>query len=261
MKQRGPPSNQLTLSIYNSQIERSISMSKKHMHEEQVVMDFIQTQDLHCFGMSNEDAIAMRQQLQHAKHNHITDVFPDFYIPDGFVEHFRITSSNESSKGSRQKREDDHCNQALDEMLTSATQSQCQSQSTIQHTHEYFLKSLQKNWDSHANSFQKYTGKQNVSAFLLDYEDNMLYMYQQTGRKYDTSPESSLPCYFLSRDAQALSWIYANHHNVQYVLFTNHDIVECIKIQSIPALLKNISKYCIKGMHGLHTTCVIKIPI
>lgn len=236
-------------------------MSKKHMHEEQVVMDFIQTQDLHCFGMSKEDAIAMRQQLQHANHNCITDEFPDFYIPDGFVEHFRVASSNENGKGSQQKREDAHCNQTLDEMLTSATQSQFRSQSTIQHTHEYFLKSLQKNWDSHTNSFQKYTGKQNVSAFLLDYEDNMLYMYQQTGRKYDTSPESSLPCYYLSRDAQALSWIYANRHNVQYVLFTNHNIVECIKVQSIPALLKSISKYCIKGMHGLHATCVIKIPI
>ena len=50
------------------------------------------------FGMSIEDSEVIMKAFSEAEANYESKLFPDFIFDDGFIEHFRVTSSFEKKK-------------------------------------------------------------------------------------------------------------------------------------------------------------------
>ena len=249
-------------------------MSKQPRETEQRAMQFINqaitnAQNLVFFGVPIEEVEQLSTQLAQALPNQQPNEFPDFYIPNGFVEHFQITSSRETSKGSRQQRESNQFRHKVDQeiaKLKNAWENDAESnyheQSWMQaaplHTHKNLLYSLEKNWRDHLQSFAKFAGNTTISIFLLDYTDRLLKMHQNVppnlpdGCQWGDLPLPTSSCtYRLSRDKDALQWIYKNCNGIKYVLFTNHEIAECIKVENIPFITQwELHGYQIKGCIG-----------
>lgn len=83
-------------------------------HQEQNVIDLIKgvLNDSRCsclywFGCSEDDVVDVSELFDRAKANPSPSEFPDFTSDNAIIEHFEITSSEETRrKGSRQKRDD-----------------------------------------------------------------------------------------------------------------------------------------------------------
>lgn len=263
-------------------------MSKQPRETEQRAMRFINhsitnAQDLVFFGVPIEEVEQLSAQLAQALPNPQPNEFPDFHIQNGFVEHFQITSSHETSKGAAQQRESNtfrnKVNKEIEQNKESweqDTETNYHEQSWMRdappHNHSNLIHSLQKNWQDHIKSFHKYQGNRKTSIFLLDYTDMLLHMSQKVPDntpddcQWGDLPKPQRSCiYRLSRDKDALQWIYDNCDDIQYVLFTNHQIAECIKVENIPFLIKwEPHGYHICGGYGGHFIsihhCKIKNP-
>lgn len=251
-------------------------MSKQLRETEQRAMQFINqaitnAQNLVFFGVPIEEVEQLSAHLAQALPNQQPNEFPDFYIPNGFVEHFQITSSRETSKGAAQQRMfntfRNNINKEIEQNKESwdkDTETNYHEQSWMHdappHNHSNLIHSLKKNWQDHIQSFHKYHGNRNISIFLLDYTDMLLHMHQRVPDnipndcQWGDLPLPQRSCiYRLSRDKDALQWIYDNCNGIQYVLFTNHQIAECIKVENIPFLIAwEPYGYHIRGCHGGH---------
>lgn len=63
-------------------------------------------QELECLKNSKKfvsTADSIYKYLELARPNHNINDFPDFIFDDGFIEHFQVTSANESRKGDKHR--------------------------------------------------------------------------------------------------------------------------------------------------------------
>ena len=134
---------------------------------------YIQSRRNSFCGMKFEDIKEVFLAIRDSKENPQLSEFPDFIFENGFIEHFKITSSNEGKKGSekkideflfnkriapQQKEFDDECKN----MLVGETKSKSWERQDVKHSYENLESSLKNNLEKHIKSFDNYSGKNNL---------------------------------------------------------------------------------------------------
>lgn len=62
----------------------------------------------------NSDYLTMKSILNSARQNKNHNDFPDFFFDGGIIEHFEVTASDETRKGSQYKIDDARCQREAD---------------------------------------------------------------------------------------------------------------------------------------------------
>lgn len=197
-----------------------------------------------CLGCLDEND-ELLVKINEAKPNKKASKFPDFIFEGGFIEHFQVSASKENKKGSSFK-------QALSE-FNIQTKKDCEELTkqwlqrdfkpntitTIPHEltfdenkYEYFVDSFKRNFEKHIDSLKKYGEQNKIGVFLIEQTDAMIFI------------EGSYPSvsYSLFFDKALLEYIYGFKDILQYVVFTNREYVDLVKIARIPKIMQYVPK-------------------
>lgn len=196
---------------------------------------------------SNCDVSKVSQFIFAAKPNSNSNTFPDFIFNGGAIEHFEITSSKETRKGSQfkideienEKKKIEHYKKVNEEVLLlkhvpGAIHTSNYKEVYDKFSYNDFLFSLEKNVKKHGNSLEKYDFKDKIIIFLIE---------QQTGRMY--IQETIWKCKFceLNKDKKALEILKNHCEFVDYIIYTVSDSIEIIDMSKIDELIKNAIEY------------------
>lgn len=216
----------------------------KRGEKEQACLDSVRNilRTKKCEKHLDGDAVIIKNILT-VKENEQANDFPDFICKNGFIEHFQVSASGETKKGSLYKQEEScferQSNETLgnkkDEYLNSRFESNTLTmhQSTLcydKSTYENYVKAFKKNFESHIDSLKKYDGSKENGTFLIEQVDGSLYV------------DGAVPYmpYSLSIDKELLQYVYQYKDYLTYVLFTDGERCEIIKLSWIPKILSNV---------------------
>ena len=182
-----------------------------------------------------------------ATENHNANDFPDFVFDGGGIEHFELTSSKETKKGSEFKIEESRNNQIKKEYETElrneflhsdyvpGTMSTSNYEETYESfTYEDFLSSLRRNISNHVGSLEKSHYMNKVVFFLME---------QQTARLWIDEGVLPIRFYELHKDKNALSIIKETCYSVRFLIYLVSDSIEIIDLTKIDNLLENAIVY------------------
>lgn len=232
-----------------------------------VKKDIILEPNMHTFwfGTTNEDIKNVKAAFSQAVPNHNANNFPDFICNNAIIEHFQITSSKETARGSK-------CEQTHRsfERETVAKTEEIKDfyyerklppegvlfrfdEDSVQHSHDFLKDSFKRCWNKHSASLKKYTGDRKLTIFLVEYQDRALLMAEQTHGNisadvffsYELRFPNSL-FYRISCDKELLTWIQSNSNGVDFVVFRGYDkkdneIVDRIEIVSVSHIAEMLS--------------------
>ena len=241
-----------------------MAKGEKELHCLNKVKNFISQEDdaliNNSFGLLENERKEIIEIINESKPNPSSSEFPDFIFNDGFIEHFRVTSSKVTKKGSTHTKKESEFNRKvenetcklMEEWDKNPSYDEVRSKTwelkNTQHSHEYLVESFKKNWEGHINSLRNYCdkNKKNVSTgiFLVDYPEFALSMYEDIYKDWidgmsfgDMRSPEKFKEYRLSRDKQLLGYIFDFKNLIKYVIFVNINRCEIIKIDKIPYLL------------------------
>lgn len=188
------------------------------------------------FGLLEEDRSKIENALRKAKQNPNKSEFPDFLLENGFIEHFQVTSSKTNRKGSVHKKKEQEFKRRVSDELEKTKVEWCEvpsydkvrsknwSLSNPEHSYEYFVESFHNTWKHHVDSLNKYSGRKEVGAFLVEYAEIALSMFENVYAEWkdgmsqgDMRVPEKWDCYRLSRDKNLLEFIYQYKGQIDYV--------------------------------------------
>lgn len=216
-------------------------------------------------GMGFEDIKKVCLALHSAKFNdsnHKTQ-FPDFVLKNGFIEHFKVTSSKENRKGSAKKileveqnriiepEKDLFIQQFEQTANTNPTQHKQWLYKDVNYSYENFVISFKKQFEKHVNSFSKYKGNKEFKIFLIEYADFGLTMIEDSpiniNEQYPKEPKQYFN-YFLSKDKQMLNYVFKFKDKIDYIILDLKSDFEIIKVNKIQDVLASVPyNYIILG--------------
>lgn len=219
---------------------------------EVVKNDFMKEYPTKFFGLNCEEIKNMKVLFDTAKINEKTSEFPDIILNNGFIEHFQITSSKENKNGAVHIKELTKFKSKIekDMMAIQVNHDFSKKHWTMQypeHSYEKLVKSLEKNWNNHIESYEKYNKKKDISIFMIQYSDMALGMYENVYEYWidgmsngDLRKPEKLNCYRMSRDKKILKYMYEFKDKIKYVIFVYGEKCEVIKLENIPYILRLI---------------------
>ncbi len=193
----------------------------------------------------------IKEYLFRACPNPNNNVFPDFIFEGGCVEHFELTSSKETRKGSEFKIEENINNKKKKSLFTEFQNNDLSSKhipfsmttTTCQDVYEWFsyeecLMSLEKTLAKHIESLSRsdFVGKNVV--FLLE---------QQTARMVLDDGAYPIHFYELHKDKKALEIIKNHCKNLTFLVYFVADSIEIIDLNNIDNMLNRSSYQKVKG--------------
>ena len=197
-----------------------------------------------CLGCLDEKDDLLKN-INLAKANKQASKFPDFVFEGGFIEHFQVSASKETAKGSTFKQEEsrfkiqtkkdyqENQRQWMNEPFRPNTITTIPHELTFdENSYEYFVNSFKRNFEKHVESLKKYDGQKQEGIFLIEQTDGSLYI--------DGTP--SYKPYSLFFDKDLLEYIYTFKDVLQYVVFTNGNYIDFIKIDRIPKVIQYAPK-------------------
>lgn len=211
-----------------------------------------------CFyGTSIKDVKFIKNCLSSAIPNPESSKFPDFIFKGGFIEHFQITSSETNRKGAVHQKEYAYYRKNTDSAIKEFQEEMNENPSfdVVQekhwffgqpaHSYENLVYSFKSTWDSHIESLQKYSQRNGVGIFLVDYPEFALAMSEDAytgvkeGLRYDDIRiPQKFKAYRLSRDKKMLDYLYTYKEQITFVVYIYYDGYEIIKLENIPELKK-----------------------
>ena len=115
----------------------------------------------------NSDFLKMDSILSTVCQNKKDNIFPDFFFDGGIIEHFEVSASNETKKGSQYKINDASCQREKEKYFQEQDQKFLESSrcpgtiktATVEDTHECFsyesfVKSFKRNTERHLKSLR-----------------------------------------------------------------------------------------------------------
>lgn len=177
------------------------------------------------------------------KPNHNANDFPDFLFNGGALEHFEISAGKEDRKGSSFKKEQAKNQREYQKEAAEARKAFMESKwdpytlRTMVHTHKYadfsydwFLKSLEKNLESHLRSLSKskFVGK--TVAFLIENQSGQLTIWE--GNR-------SIGSQCIAQDLGILKIFRKAAGKVRYVFYVSANRLECLDLLKIDDLIKS----------------------
>ncbi|MBK0070946.1 hypothetical protein [Enterococcus sp. S53] len=189
-----------------------------------------------AYGIHIKDFKNFVEELKSAKPNEKNNDFPDFLTPNGFIEHFQITSSFENKKGSphkismmKQQREHDLRLENMNEDQNKISTDNMYKN----HSHIQLVNSFKKNFEKHLERLKSFEVKKDESIFLIEYDDiNALSMCENIDIDLEegilTGDIKINPEFFhnyrLSRDKELLKYISGFSSDLKYLIFVSNDI-------------------------------------
>lgn len=209
------------------------------------------------FGLLETDRNEFEQILRKAVPNQKLSSFPDLVFENGFIEHFQVTSSAVTRKGSNhvkkesefKHRVEDETKKIEDEWNQVPSFDEVRSKSwTLEnsvHSHDFLFASFKNNWEHHMESYSKYNGTKEVGIFMVEYPEVALAMSENVYCDWidgmaqgDMREQEKFKEYRLSRDKKLLKYIYQFWNQIKYVIFVNQVRYEVIRTENIPYLLR-----------------------
>lgn len=241
--------------------ERNFEMMIRNLHYEltdddlmENIRDYIQRHRDSFYGVVFEDIAEVFQAINKSKENINPSEFPDFIFEKGFIEHFEITSSNETKKGSTKKIDQflfdkeispkiKEFNRFCDNMEVGETRSESWSKKDVCHSYENLEKSFKNNLTKHIGSANNYSGKKDLKIYLVEYRDFGIDMCEDIDSNleyFENNKKNPEHCwnYRLSKDKNMLKYIYYYKDNIDNIIMNYHDYCEIIKIASILSIIK-----------------------
>lgn len=211
------------------------------------------------FGFSRKDVEEIVESIKNAQPNTNLNNFPDFICNNGFIEHFKVTSSKENRKGSIHIKEETLFKKKVESESELIKKKWEQEPNSIknrsvhwtlkfpEHTYSYLYESFINNWENHIASLNNYKGNNSISIFMIEYTDSALTMYENVFEDWidgmsngDIREPEIVEFYRISRDKNLLKYIYEFRNTIKYVIFVYGKDYEVIKLSNIPYLLKLI---------------------
>lgn len=224
------------------------------------------------FAMSSVERDLIKSFFLNAFPNPKPSCFPDFLFDDGFIEHFRVTSSTENRKGSVMQIEKaeigrDYCKREK-EVLTDLPKDSITVHTVgtplywhEQHEYDKFIASFKTKLEHHLENMEKYSGCKMYKLFMVEYADSALRMSKVYPKdllqevSYGDLMERENPAYRLSRDKNLLTYLYEKKEKIDYIVFVNNDdflgtFMDIIKVSNALEIIKLLhegySAYCVK---------------
>lgn len=190
----------------------------------------------------NSDYLAMESILSSARQNESHNDFPDFFFGGGIIEHFEVTASDETRKGSQYKIDDAYCQREKDkhfkqldkEFIESPHHPGTMRTETVEDTHECFsyesfIKSFKRNVEHHLDSLKKSKYVNQVVVFLIEQQGASLGVYiNNIFNRF----------YMLSEDRSILEYVKETLTDVDYIIFVATDRYEVIDLSKIDVLIQ-----------------------
>jgi len=200
-----------------------------------------------CFGVPVEEFKILQEKIEATEANSDSNDFPDFLFPGGFIEHFQVTSSKETRKGSSHKVKENtfhNQNKKIEKSLSPNKPSVTNTMKYEHHSYSSLQSSFEKNWTKHLQSLKKYDGDKTTGIFMVEYLDTMaLSMAEKTLEGVDglicgdiNPKQEILHNYRLSRDALVQNFISNLSDKIRYVIFVTSENVEIIDLSNIDKL-------------------------
>ena len=193
-------------------------------------------------AFDNSDYLTMESILGSAHQNENHNDFPDFFFDGGIIEHFEVTVSDETRKGSQYKIDDAYCQREKDkhfkqldkEFIESPHHPGTMRTETVEDTHECFsyesfIKSFKRNVEHHLDSLKKSKYANQIVVFLIEQQGASLGVY--TNNIFNRF-------YMLSEDRNILEYIKETLTNVDYIIFVATDRYEVIDLSKIDVLIQ-----------------------
>ena len=182
--------------------------------------------------------------LYSAKPNPKPNDFPDFVFDVWFIEHFQVTSANETSKGDKhkiaeaqfEKDSQEHFDRVKEEYLNSTPipgtiTTDVLEMDSPEYSYENFIQSFKKNFENHINSLGQYDGDKSVGIFLVEH----------TNAKITIWCDGKFAGFYLIKcDKDLLSYLNGFADKLKYLIYLCHDSYEVIDFRKIPKMLQNI---------------------
>ena len=233
------------------------------------------------FGLTEQNREEFECILRKAQPNPNASRFPDFMFDNGFIEHFRVTSSVVTRKGATHTRKEQEFQSIVDTetaMLESEwnetpsfdeVRSKTWMFSNPEHSHEYLVDSFKNNWEHHIESYSKYSGARQTGIFMIEYPEVALSMCENVYHPWvngmshgDMREQEKFSEYRLSRDKKLLEYVYQFKDRIHYVIFVNLERVEVICTENIPYLLNLLPwDYVICPLHVATVASVRNISV
>ena len=208
--------------------------------------------DLHLmlyFGLSENEKDYCKNILVNCRQNDDSSQFPDFIFDKGLIEHFHITSSKETRKGSVQLKKfsdaekwfESHMllNSIVDKKIGLHDSRYRYNVEPEYNSHDFLIHSFEKNWEKHISHLNEYKGCKEIVFFLVD-NPNRYLKEQKINENLNNQDLFYCPWYVLSRDKTLLQYIYTFKNNVDYVIYLSGHYSELIKLSSIPHIIESI---------------------
>lgn len=208
------------------------------------------------YGLSCEDMEFLEAAIRSAKPNPESSVFPDFICENGIIEHFSVSSSKTTSKGSELQKEYSHYRKKTNQEIAAfkaedntkegliVFDKRCWSFNQPVHSYDYLAASFTANWESHISSLQQF-GKKQRCIFVIDYQEIALEMIEDVFegvkerlRFDDLREQQRIHTYRISRDKELLKYVHQFADTVDIVIWAFFDGWEAIKLENIPEMLK-----------------------
>ena len=190
----------------------------------------------------NSDYLTVESILNSAHQSENHNDFPDFFFNGGIIEHFEVTASDETRKGSQykidnancQREKDKHFKQLDKEFIESHHHSGTMRTETVEVTHECFsyesfIKSFKRNVEHHLDSLKKSKYANQLVVFLIEQQGASLGVY--TNNIFNRF-------YMLSEDKNILEYIKETLTDVDYIIFIATDRYEVINLSKIDVLIQ-----------------------
>lgn len=196
-------------------------------------------------GLNYKNYIEICNAIKNSIPNDNPSAFPDFVFNNGFIEHFEISSSKTTRKGSKQKMESQEflreVNKNVKDMKENDTVKISMQQVCCEHSYEYLRKSFKDTWNNHICSLKKYNGAKDVPIFLIEYQDISLGMTEDVSEYPflldDIHKAIKNQFYRLCYDKELLRFIYDTSKDyIKYIIFINLDTIDIIKTENIPII-------------------------
>lgn len=225
------------------------------------------------FGFIEEELEEFENILRKAQPNPDASSFPDFIFEDGFIEHFQVTSSKVTRKGSTHRREENEFYRNVDadieelkaEWNEKPSFNKVRSKSWVFcnpiHSYEFLVDSFKKNWENHIGSYKKY-GEKQIGIFMVEYPEYALSMCENVFQDWiDGMSQGDMVSkpkifneYRLTRDKELLEYIYRFRDKIKYVIFVNRERHEVIRTDKVPYLLR-----LLPWNYVVHPLCAVTV--